>query len=94
MPDVVESHVVEVIAVLAHLPQHGIVFFGKISDDIWLSKIHIFHLLFLLYDYYVGNSDDFQDELQSFCAFYGHWTHSSTAIHPPPKRWESAGGKR
>lgn len=34
LPDVVESHVVEVVAVLAHLPQHGIFFFGKISDDI------------------------------------------------------------
>ena len=34
LPDIIESHVVEIVAILARFPQDGILFFGKTSYDI------------------------------------------------------------
>jgi hypothetical protein len=34
LPDIVKSHIVQVVAVLTHLPEHNILFFGEFSDYI------------------------------------------------------------
>jgi hypothetical protein len=34
LPDVVESHIIQIIAVLAHFPEYGVLFLGEFSDYI------------------------------------------------------------
>jgi hypothetical protein len=37
LPDVVDGHIIQVVAVLTHLPEHGVLFLGEFSDYVRLS---------------------------------------------------------
>ena len=41
LPNRIDRYIVQVIAVLAHFPEHGIVLFRQAADDIRLRQVHL-----------------------------------------------------
>ena len=54
LPNRIDSYIVQVIAVLAHFPEHRILLFRQAADDIRLRQVHLGFTSSVIYHYTVA----------------------------------------
>ena len=90
LPNHIDRYIVQVIAVLAHFPEHRIVLFRQAADDIRLRQVHLGFTSSVIYHYTLTEVKRLRQKRHRV-DFAGIEPAKSIAIHPLPKRKESSG---
>ena len=90
LPNRIDRYIVQVVAVLAHFPEHRIVLFRQTADDIRLRQVHLESTSSVIYHYTVDEVKRLRWKRHRV-DFAGIEPAKSIAIHPLPKRKESSG---
>ena len=90
LPNRIDPYIVQVIAVLAHLPEHRIVLFRQATDDIRLRQVHLGFTSSVIFHYTLAEVKRLRQKRHRV-DFAGIEPAKSIAIHPLPKRKGSSG---